>query len=186
MGYDHNADMVKQAESYKKNDNFIVKLGSIDDIVEKADVVVLRLVLHQIKNRPSFLTDLIKRLDRDVKIIIIDPLDTKFQLEPDLPCFMQRLQDLRGVLSSGDAKRNVKDFIVSEMGELGFSMSDKEEYYIPSLLPSYKKMYRDYMIITSNMLDYSEEVVDELNKWYQNPKAFFQMGLFMCAFERKV
>ncbi|MCW5589380.1 MAG: methyltransferase domain-containing protein [Legionellales bacterium] len=182
IGIDHNEAMINYAKKNNNDSKVTFKLGSVDNITEKFDIVILRLVLHQVTDRLAFLTNLISKVDHDIKVIIIDPLDTKFHMYPTSPKFMQRLKDLRAVLTPGNAKRNVYDYINNEMAKLNFKLSDSEDYYIPSLLTSYKEMYRDYLIATSNMLGFSEEITSEINNWYDNPASFFQMGLSMSSF----
>lgn len=186
FGYDNSRELIDIALADDINDGMTLKLGSVDDIREKADFLVLRLIMHQVSDRHKFLTQAMKSLKPNGTVIIVDSLDEKFQLFPQLPNFMARLRGLRKTLSPDLATRRVKEPILHEMQQLGYFVLEHEHYFVPSLLCSYKDRYRDYMIATNNMLGYSEVEVAEIGCWHANPSSYAQIGLFMYAFKKLI
>ena len=161
-----------------------IELGSINKIVDNIDVLLLRLIMHQISDRSKFIRDLSSKLKITGKIIIIDPVDDKFKMIPELPLLQNKLRLLRSRLSLDDNGRKVNKFIEDEMNELGYVLDKHEEYYIPSLLIDYKEKYYQYMVSTSKIMGITDEELKEINDWYKNPSSYVQIGLFMYLFTR--
>ena len=181
-GYDHDEEILKNRQETRSN--VVVELGSADSILEEADILLLRLVLHQIENRKDFIQKIVNRLEAGSKLVIIDPFDEKFILSSDMRNFKKNLDLHRAALSPGKATRSVKDFLVGEMKQHGFHLDAEELYYVPSLLPGYKAMYREYMIATSKITGFYSEVENEIEEWYKNPISYAQIALFMSCFSK--
>jgi len=184
FGYDISSELIKKAMLDKGNKGIVLNLGSIEDMREKADVILLRLIMHQIQDRYKFLKQVTERINPNGIIIVVDPLDEKFQIFPALPRFMIRLGSLRNILSPDQASRQISGLLLDEMRTLNFKLFEQEGYFIPSLLPGYKKKYYDYMKATNNMLGYSSKEIIEINAWYSNSSAYAQIGLFIYVFKK--
>ena len=97
---------------------------------------------------------------------------------------MIRLGSLRNILSPDQASRQISGLLLDEMRTLNFKLFEQEGYFIPSLLPGYKKKYYDYMKATNNMLGYSSKEIIEINAWYSNSSVYVQIGLFIYVFKK--
>ncbi len=82
-------------------------------------------------------------------------------------------------LSPNTASRNLKVSLKEEIKDLGFSLNKESYYYVPSILPCYKKKYYEYMIETSKIIGCEKKVLDDINNWYELTNAFEQIGLFI-------
>ncbi|MGD9152202.1 MAG: class I SAM-dependent methyltransferase [Gammaproteobacteria bacterium] len=184
LGYDHCDELIKEARLKNSDDRIIVRLGSIENLSEMVDGIILRLIMHQISERKDFLKKVVEKLNNDGTILVVDSLDMKFKMFPELPKFMDRLKQLRSILSPGNASRQVKTHIEDEMKNLGFKLCEQEHYFMPSLLPRYKEKYRNYMMATNNMLGDPQEEITEIEEWYDNPSSYAQIGLFMYSFKK--
>jgi ubiquinone/menaquinone biosynthesis C-methylase UbiE len=183
FGYDISDELIKIAvEGERSNVNF--QVGTIDHLTTEHDLLILRLIMHQIENRKKFIETFSKILSDKCKVVIIDPFDELFQLKPELPGFNQHLVNHRNILSPNLASRDTKNFIEQEMAEFGFKLDKQIYYYVPSSLPSYKKSYYNYMIATSKIIGCSQHVLDEIDTWYWDSNSHAQIGLFMYNFKK--
>jgi len=181
-GYDHCGELIKLAQSDSNQIDF--QVGSIDSLKREYDLLILRLIMHQLEDREAFIEKLSKTLSEKTQLVIIDPFDKKFQLTPKLPAFNEHLARHRDILSPNTAARNVKEFIEQEVGKFGFQLVEDNCYYIPSVLPGYKKKYYEYMLSTSRIIGCSQAVLKEIDSWYHDPNAYAQIGLFMTCFRK--
>lgn len=184
FGYDISEDLIKIADSEQRNNNINCMVGTIDSIDVECDLLILRLVMHQIEQRKNLIEIFSKKLSKKCQVLIIDPCDEFFQLTPALPAFNKHLITHRDTLSPNSASRDTKIFIEQEMAEVGYKLDKQIYYYIPSSLPNYKKNYYDYMIATSEIIGCSQNVLEEINTWYMDPNAHAQIGLYMYNFKK--
>jgi SAM-dependent methyltransferase len=169
LGYDNCQELLEKARENEMDQGIHLEFGSVEHLRDKVDGIILRLIVHQLTERAKFLNEVGSKLAKGGQVIIIGPMDEKFLMFPELPIFMHRLSEKP---------------IINEMAEKGFVLVEQENYFMPSLLPGYKKKYRDYMIATSNMLGYAQNAIDEIEMWYEDPNSYAQIGLFMYCFKK--
>ncbi len=178
--YDKDINILKEVVIKTPQIQFIC--GSVEEINENIDILLLRLVLHQVDNRTKFLSELSNKLKSGSMLLVVDSYDEKFHLSPALSKFISKLGNHRRKFSPGNASRDLSSLMISEVESSGFKMVDTEQYYVPSSLPMYKEYYRDYMLATGEMLGINEIERQEVLDWYANKNAYAQIGLFMYAF----
>lgn len=179
-GFDINEELIKIAVSEHNKLNF--QVGTVDSINSNYDLLILRLIMHQLENRKKFIGSFSKLLSINSNVVIIDPFDELFQLRPNMPEFNQHLISHRKILSPNSATRDTKNFIEQEMSEFGFKLDKQIYYYVPSSLPDYKQKYYEYMKATSEIIGCTQNVLDEIEEWFQDSNAFAQIGLYMYNF----
>lgn len=184
IGYDHSTEMINLAKTNQSNKGVNFILGSVSDLKERTDIILLRLIMHHIPNRKDFIKQAIEKLNPGGMVLMIEPLDEKFQLFPQLQKFLIRLGNLRSFLSPNKS-RELNRIVVKEMEDIGLTLVEENSYYMPSLLPGYKEKYKNYMHATNNILGNSEEAGDEIEYWYNNNSSYAQIGLFMHAFKKE-
>lgn len=178
--YDNDIEILKQVVCKHPKIKFIC--GSVNAITENVDALILRLVLHQVDNRSQFLAEVSCKLKQGSILVIIDSYDEKFQLNPPLLKFTNKLAEHRKRFSPGQATRDLKSKVLTEVEALGFKVLDSEHYYVPSSLPSYKECFKDYMLATGDMLGIGSVEKNEVLNWYINEHSYGQIGLFMYSF----
>ncbi|WP_133131356.1 class I SAM-dependent methyltransferase [Legionella yabuuchiae] len=183
-GYDICKDLLDMSVS-KEKENLKFKLGSVNDLESDYDLIILRLIVHQLEDREAFFFNLAEKTNDQTELVIIEPYDDLFYLSKDLPAFNEHLIKHRDVLSPSTARRNVNDYLEYELKEHGFALKERQYYYVPSLLPNYKEKYYRYMLATCQITNCSDEVIYEINKWYEDPDSFVQIGLVYFNFIKK-
>jgi len=182
LGFDHSVELIKMAQTGSEKINF--RVGSVEFLDNTADLLILRLIMHQLENRKNFIAKLSEILPSTSQVVIIDAFDEHFQLTPELPAFNEHLKKHREALSPNTASRSIKHFIEQEMNEFSFYLDKSNYYYVPSLLPDYKEKYYKYMLSTSMILGCHQNVLDEINTWREDPYAYAQIGIFMYCFKK--
>lgn len=175
-GYDKCEPLIKIAQ-LEQNNILKFQLGSAIDLGNHYDLVILRLIVHQLEDRTCFFKELSNKMKRSSQLVIIEPYDKMFHLFPELPAFNNHLEKHRKILSPGSANRNIHYFLDKEINQYGYKIKEQFYYYVPSTLPEYKSKYYEYMKSTSLITGYESNVFDEIEKWYSNPKSSAQIGL---------
>jgi len=183
-GLDHCEEFIKIARQ-TISDDLNIKHASLEGLTNNHDLIILRLVLHQIEDRISFIKKLSEVLNNDSQVIVIESWDVKFRLYPTLVNFLNHLKRHRDILSPNTASRHLKDCLKEEMKKVGLILDKENYYYVPSTLPGYKEKYYSYMLATSKIIGCSEEVIRDINAWYYNPAAYAQIGLFISNFKKE-
>lgn len=183
-GYDHCDSLISIAKQYKQQ-NLEFEIGSANSLGSYYDLIILRLIVHQLENRTLFFTELSCKLEKNSKVIVIEPYDEMFHISSDLPAFNKHLIKHREILSPNTASRNVKTFLEQEMNVLGFHLQDQFYYYIPSILPGYKDKYYRYMKSTCLITGCGADVLEDIEQWYLDPFSFVQIGLIVFGFIKR-
>lgn len=131
-GYDHSPELIEISRSESSQIKF--QIGSINSLTSKCDLLILRLIMHQLEDRKGFIAKISENLADGGQVIIIDAHDEFFQLTPELPAFSNHLARHREILSPNTATRNIKEIILKEMTEKGFKIDKQIYYFVPSLL----------------------------------------------------
>lgn len=184
QGYDICKDLLDLSAKYEK-ENLKFKLGSVHDLDINHDLIILRLIVHQLEDRGEFFSELAKKAGQNTEIVIIEPYDVLFYLSKNLPAFNEHLAKHRDVLSPKNARRDVNDCLERELKDYGFILKEQHYYYVPSLLPTYKEKYYRYMLATCQITNCSADVINEINNWYEEPDSFVQIGLVYFNFIKK-
>lgn len=180
-GFDYCKQLIEIANESSQQIDF--QFGSTELLkYHEYDLVILRLIVHQLENREEFISDLSDHLVEGARVIIVEPFDDKFQMTPRLPAFNEHLKKHREVLSPNTASRNLKSSLQKEMESFNFSLIKENDFYVPSLLPDYRKKYYDYMVSTSRIIGCEQDVLDDIATWYDSPDSFVQIGLFMNCY----
>lgn len=183
-GYDISRDLLNLSTEHEK-ENLTFKLGSVNDLDTNNDLIILRLIVHQLEERRTFFSEIAKKMGQKTELVIIEPYDALFYLSKKLPAFNEHLAKHRNVLSPSNARRNVNDYLEEELQEHGFVMKERHYYFVPSLLPNYKEKYYRYMLATCQITNCSDDVINEINNWYADPDSFVQIGLVYFNFIKK-
>lgn len=163
--------------------NLNINIGSVEQLKRNCyDLVILRLIVHQLQDRKTFFSSLSEKLKIGDKVIIIEPFDELFFISNELPAFNNHLKKHREVLSPKSASRDVVHYLKKEMRQFDLKLEKQTYYYVPSLLPGYKEKYYQYMIATSQILGCTDDVLNEIKQWYEDPTSFVQMGLIYFNF----
>lgn len=183
-GYDHCKELIKLANTIRQN-NLHFEIGSVNNIEDNYDLIILRLIVHQLTDRTSFFKILANKLKANSQLIIIEPYDDMFYISPSLSIFNAHLEKHRGILSPNNASRDVKSYLEEELKYYGLILEEQFYYYIPSLLPEYKDKYYRYMKSTGLIFNCEKNVLDEIDTWYHDTSSLAQIGLIFLRFLKR-
>lgn len=183
-GYDHCESLINIAKGIQ-NENIVFELGSANSIDIRYDLIILRLIIHQLNDRVNFLKELSLNLRHNAQVIIIEPYDDMFQLSVKMPAFSKHLAKHREILSPESASRDVQLYIEEDMKKYNFYLQEQFYYYVPSSLPEYREKYYRYMRSTCLIIGCGQDVLDEIEQWFMDPNSFVQIGLICYRFLKR-
>jgi trans-aconitate methyltransferase len=181
-GLDINEQLLNKA--FPK-DNVVFSVGSSDKLASDNDLVILRLILHQIENKDDLLAEISEKVKSGSYIVVIDPYDQDFKIMPEMKAFNNHLSEHRKLLSPNNATRNTSETIVDELESLGFDLIKMKNYSVSSMIDGYKEKFYDYMKHTIEMTGSDEKVSQELKLWKDDMDSYIQIGLYISAFKKK-
>lgn len=183
IGIDISEKMISDASKSLSKNTYLV--GSAEKLESlNAEIVILRLIVHQLQDREAFISTIANYTKPGTKIIIIEPYDNNYYINPKIKVFDDHLNKHRKELSQKTAKRNLYDTIDNEMSKY-FDCKKTSTYYIPSTIKGNKKLYKEYMVATANMFNAGDDVHKGIDCWYEDKSSYIQIGLFLKIFERK-
>lgn len=183
IGIDISEEMIVEASKSVSNNTYLV--GSAEKLASlNAEIIILRLIVHQLQDREAFIDTIAKYTKSGTKIIVIEPYDNNYYIDPKIKAFDDHLNKHRKELSQKTAKRNLYDTIDNEMIKY-FDCTKTSTYYIPSTIKGNKKLYKDYMSATADIFNAGDEVHKAIEYWYDDKSSYVQIGLFLKIFERK-
>lgn len=184
FGVDINPIMVSFFKQQDPSTNINISAGTVDDLESNLNLVILRLLAHQLTERKSFFTILKQKLLHQGYLVIIDANDEHFLVEPGLPKTFERIKKQREEFSKNHAVRNLKKILPTELGNLGFKMIYESDYCVSSLVSDYKDPLLKYLNIFNQMY-FSDEVdiFEEIKNWGENPNSYMQLGLFIQVYQ---
>lgn len=183
-GVDINPTMVNFFDKQGQLDNIHISTGEVRDLEHNLDLIILRLIAHQLTERKSFFTTLKQKLMPQGYLVIMDANDEHFLVEPGLPKTFERIKKQREEFSKNHAVRNLKKILPAELGSLGFKMIYESDYCVSSLVSGYKDPLLKYLNIFNQMY-FSDEVdiFEEIKEWGENPNSYMQLGLFIQVYQ---
>tara|TARA_R110000868_G_scaffold189380_2_gene432296 strand:+ start:149 stop:925 length:777 start_codon:yes stop_codon:yes gene_type:complete len=179
---DHDEKILNKASNI--NSKIKTSVGDIRSLPSDIELLISRLVLHQIEDRDDFIDEVGRKLKTGNKLIIIDSYDKYFKLIPKLEFFSKHLSSHRKKLSPRTASRNLKNDIIYEVEKREFKLIDEQNYYVPSTLPKYKEYFKEYMLETAKIFGINSEINKDIQDWFENMNSYAQIGLFICVFEK--
>jgi len=184
FGVDINPKMVDFFNKQNQPTNIKISTGEVDNLESNMDLIILRLLAHQIAERENFFTILKQKLLPQRYLVIIDANDEHFAVEPGLPKTFECIKKQREEFSKNHAVRNLKRILPTELTNLGFKMIYESDYCVSSLVTGYKKLLLKYLNIFNQMY-FSDEIhiFEEIKEWGKNPNSYMQMGLFIQVYQ---
>ena len=184
FGVDINSAMIDFFDKKTKPNNINISAGEISDLEDNLDLIILRLIAHQLPDREHFFAILKQKLLPQKYLVIIDANDEYFLVEPSLPKTFECIRKQRDEFSKNHAVRNLKKILPSELANLGFKMIYESDYCVSSLIYGYKELLLKYLNIFNQMFFSDEkDVYEEIKKWGENPNSYMQVGLFIQVYQ---
>ncbi len=184
FGVDINPIMIDFFKRQKQPGNINISAGEINDLEGNLDLIILRLIAHQLTERESFFAILKQKLLPQRYLVIMDANDEHFLIEPDLPKTFECIKKQRTEFSKNQALRNLKKILPTELTSLGFKMVYEGDYCVSSLICGYKELLLKYLN-TFNQMFFSDEkyIFEEIKEWGKNPNSYMQLGLFVQIYQ---
>jgi len=165
--------------------NLLVRTGAFESLESHFDVLHMRFVFMYLDD-PKIL---MKWAQKNVRksVFQIDPEDSKFVLEPDLPLFRKVFEDMETrVKRLGGTSRKVDESTIDNWCSHGFNLESTDTVIITSEAPFSRKLMHLLMVLNAEVVlgrPLPNELYMELLNWYFS-EGYVQYGVTRRLFSR--